>query len=525
MSQNLTFALLPPDVLFSILLYCDVSRVLALSHTCRTLRDITQQPYVWISLARRLQANGILEYDIANLIDLSTDKLIAIVKRTVVGPATWSADDSNLSPVIQRIITIPVDTRPQPGVLHWENDARLVPDARHVIYRDNGRLRCYSVAEKKLTWTFTSQLPTGTRPSVIEFSISVHPHQGGEWIVVIIGERTFPYTSVDDRKNFVTCIALEPASGRQVPLIVVRAPDTEFDNPFSRFAVLGTAGVAVVNTSQGTHLLLDWQRKQVILIQHPSRSGRIGLIADHALIKTSFRGAEVLCIVPLAEIFDKHGTPAPDPELVHDRPISAASRCMVDALVYSVRFSLEVITHAPSPPSGASDEISVCQSPLRDDTWRVWIYVRSDVDKTLPASSKSEKMTHLLCCYDITLHTNDSVQACTIRRRLRAPAARLYIRMSQGISFSGHAQIFDAVGQRCQFIVPAPIPFSNRPRFEIPRPDQSSTPQSDLGSSSASAKNNGKVSLEGCGDNVYISPYSGALVYSTALNVQVVYYL
>jgi len=84
--------------------------------------------------------------------DLSTAELVALAKRIVQGPQTWSLSHAS-QPIVthQHILHLKSE-----GVLYWENEAKLLPGGRHVLFNNWDVLECWSVAEDRLVWKHES---------------------------------------------------------------------------------------------------------------------------------------------------------------------------------------------------------------------------------------------------------------------------------------------------------------------------------------------------------------------------------
>jgi hypothetical protein len=129
--------------------------------------------------------------------NLTTVQLISLVERLLCGPKlkTWADSDTDspesrlrrtmnlLKKFVRRFVhkpakkphSAPVESRrivlhPKittgPGILHWENKAKLLPGGKYVLFQNWSRLGCYNVFEDRLVWEHT---PSMDRATVLEF--------------------------------------------------------------------------------------------------------------------------------------------------------------------------------------------------------------------------------------------------------------------------------------------------------------------------------------------------------------------
>ncbi|KAK7060026.1 hypothetical protein R3P38DRAFT_2495846, partial [Favolaschia claudopus] len=97
-STMVTFQELGEDIVLLILTSCDVSTVLIMGEVNRVLRVWSLRKQLWISLVEELVSRNLVDTPHRkSLVDHSVPDLIALVKRTVLGPATWLESESGPS--------------------------------------------------------------------------------------------------------------------------------------------------------------------------------------------------------------------------------------------------------------------------------------------------------------------------------------------------------------------------------------------------------------------------------------------
>jgi hypothetical protein len=144
------------------------------------LNSLTFDKHVWLALLRDLDARLFLDrLPESPLHKLSTAELIGLAKRIVQGPQTWSLSHPS-GPLIARQKVLHPKIRTGPGVLNWENDAKLLPGGQYVLFNNWRTLECWNVAEDRLIWKHQS-------PNVLEFAAEVV--DGGLAAVILIGRR------------------------------------------------------------------------------------------------------------------------------------------------------------------------------------------------------------------------------------------------------------------------------------------------------------------------------------------------
>ncbi|KAF7349488.1 hypothetical protein MSAN_01739100 [Mycena sanguinolenta] len=154
MSTPLLLSDLPADIIFSIFACCDIASVVSVSQTCRCLYALAFEKSVWLALLDDLRRRCILDRNCTpNLETLSTAEMIEVVKRLMTGPQTWTPGEFDSVAEISRKITLhPAITLAGAG----DNTAKLLGSGRYILFTNSFRLQCWSVAEDRLIWTYTS---------------------------------------------------------------------------------------------------------------------------------------------------------------------------------------------------------------------------------------------------------------------------------------------------------------------------------------------------------------------------------
>ncbi|KAJ7110516.1 hypothetical protein C8R44DRAFT_883652 [Mycena epipterygia] len=218
----MTFLDLPEDVILYTLCRCDVSSVLSISETNRYLHDLAfTATTIWMSLVEDLRHRGFVDrLSAADIRTMSTQSLVALVRRMVVGPETWSRPKiqqpkSSQRMSFSRILHKLASSQEQPATLHPHRAqpacAKIVvhlslpvelPPApfytqvlrggKYILFSDVRSeglnppvLGCWRVADDSLLGTYHTGLASAT---ILDFSAEVFP--GGEQANIVIRLRS-----------------------------------------------------------------------------------------------------------------------------------------------------------------------------------------------------------------------------------------------------------------------------------------------------------------------------------------------
>ncbi|KAJ7710143.1 hypothetical protein B0H14DRAFT_3022231 [Mycena olivaceomarginata] len=94
------------DVLLRILVLTDIYTVLTVNSFFHALASTKQ---LWVFLIRDLFLRGLIDIPSDEVFTLSTDELVAEVKRAIFGPRTWSSNSST-TPTLIRQFTVPLES-------------------------------------------------------------------------------------------------------------------------------------------------------------------------------------------------------------------------------------------------------------------------------------------------------------------------------------------------------------------------------------------------------------------------------
>ncbi|KAJ6471014.1 hypothetical protein C8R45DRAFT_1015206, partial [Mycena sanguinolenta] len=152
------FEALGEDILLSVLCFCDVCTVLAVSASNKPLRGVTLSKQLWLSIVQDSAFRAALELpppDREELENQSTEELIDFVKNAVVGPGSLFNDRSSAT-MIHTTYKIH---------LHDLGDglgAQLLPGARYILLQNTTREKVYiyDVWSARRIWQCRVQVDT-----------------------------------------------------------------------------------------------------------------------------------------------------------------------------------------------------------------------------------------------------------------------------------------------------------------------------------------------------------------------------
>ncbi|KAJ7758738.1 hypothetical protein B0H16DRAFT_1535454 [Mycena metata] len=458
----------PPDVIFSIFIHCDIAAVVSASQTCRYLHNLALHKSVWLALVEDLRRRFLLpEILIPNLDEASTTDLIDLVKRMLTGPETWSPTSSGFTPEVSKRIPLHPTIRHRTGSLSQENEAQLSPSGRFVLFKNWRTLECWDVAADVLIWT---HVPGFDRAELSEFAMDEIIDR--DTLVIMICETA--YYSSRNLKNYIEILELNPRSGTYANLLQVRCPDTSYDHQFQAPAIRGFVAVVALSASGHMYLVLDWQSQIAFAVEaSPTHDMRayymlMEIIPGHLILKTR----DDLYLISVQAALLSHGTPV---DLNAGTPFNPVTvNQLPKILAQNINLSAE-----GSPRSPHMHQLSVHPSPLHRDGYRVWVFhSRSDVDA-------------VLCSYDLVLLPGT---APSWSKRTRVPArSGLYY---QRIAYSGHTEIFGWIGDRAVHQIVPPSITSTRGEIDLGRPRS----------------------------RIHVLAYSGALTFTSPSEVVVLYF-
>ncbi|KAJ7887586.1 hypothetical protein B0H14DRAFT_3856294 [Mycena olivaceomarginata] len=456
------------DVLFVILIECDVAGVLALSETSKFFHHLAFTNTVWHSLVTKLVQRGFIDRrsDDEDLKDLSTEQLIGIIKRILRGPKAWVDIPSKSYPVVvRRSLNPKIFQGPamSPFVKKW-NRSKLLPGGKYVLFLNSSRLECWSVFEDRLVWTHR---PSMDLTSVHDFEVETVEC---DLAVILTCQRTEP------DKLFVEISTLDLKAGVSNLELVSRLPEEPFDFDFVDIDCVVCGDIVAVYLRHRIRvLLINWRTSSRIMTSAKNiENSQIAVIPDYLIVTlAATHGEHRLAFSPFASIAFWEPNDSVEPPSTH---ISLADLPFYSALDEP----LSLGGQPPCTPHNLQRSIWVHESPLERGRFKIWLRTWFD---GAPA----------LCSFECGKHN-----AGVSWRPLSTTPMPIQI-YPRGMSLSGHTLGY------CRGY--------NGLRIFPPDPTDKESARRQI--------------VEFAGRRapfVYLSSFSGALTYSTDKELVVVYY-
>ncbi|KAJ7645148.1 hypothetical protein DFH06DRAFT_595115 [Mycena polygramma] len=155
---------LSEDAALLILEACDISTVVSMGQVNVFFHRLTLSKQLWITLVEDLAARFLVDLPLTrSLAELSLDEVVGLVKRTVVGPATWCL---GTSPSVVERISIPT--------AGLAEKVELLSGGRHLLVKWSNRIELWSVDSGcALLWSRRCEWDTGYAFDMLEDGPSV----------------------------------------------------------------------------------------------------------------------------------------------------------------------------------------------------------------------------------------------------------------------------------------------------------------------------------------------------------------
>ncbi|KAF7349491.1 hypothetical protein MSAN_01739400 [Mycena sanguinolenta] len=474
MSAPLLLSDLPTDIVFSIFACCDIASVVSVSQTCRCLHALAFEKSVWLILLHDLRRRCILDRNCTpNLETLSTAEMIEIVRRLITGPQTWNPTEHDSVAEFSRKITL------HPAVTFGDNTAKLLGSGRYILFTNEFRLQCWSVAEDRLVWTHTSI-------GDLDLKDIDHEVQGfaaeetDANLTIMVCIHTFP--DDDRRRNYVEMINLDLRTEKYTSLLVARAPDSDnadvFSDVFYSAAVRGAIAAAdlSINGIENLYMIINWKEGLYFIVQgdaDPEVGLELALIPSHILLSEKDRFHLIS-----SDVLGSHGTST----------IGLDGPAEFSPVPVFVKDITKLKTIEASDTDQFFDGIYAHESPIRDGHYSFSIY-----------SSHRVRLRDTSLSYRLSIPTNGEPQ--WYQRNLSTVDPDLAVEsVSDAVTYSGHCLYSSTHG------APVYTIFSKCSASTSPRIVQ-------VGLQPIVAE-----------QEIHIAPYSGALTYFTNSLIVVQYY-
>ncbi|KAF8169039.1 hypothetical protein K438DRAFT_1941453 [Mycena galopus ATCC 62051] len=452
---------LPSDVIFSIFANCDISSIVSTAQTCKYLHALGFDKSVWLALVSDLKRRSFLdEGSTPELSELSTEELIRLVKRILTGPESWSPSPSDGSFNPRLAKEIVLHPKGEEEYIMVHDMYTLIRGGRLLLFSHANVLECWVLADQSNTLLWTYK--SDDYAAILAFAAEVSDVDDSAVILICL------------ESPFMELIRLDLRTGvAQTLLGRLPTPEPDFSSP----AICGDLFSVTNSQQESQYLIVDWGLQSSLLLCYEGHLLLAHLPGYTILTITGGTTSEIriiandalrACMAPI-DSTDPHppSVSATDIPPLFSHPITWKTRRTSESLSY---------------------RMTVHESPVRAGTYRIWLaQFRRDYSKFTAQKN--------LRCFTFSPHA--AAADCRWRERsaavLQSMDSLSYI---GGTVYSGHNFIFTG------------------PRFEIKIVPPGSTQES-----SAIYK-----PVAYMRDDIEVTPYSGALAYSTTNSIVIQYF-
>ncbi|KAF7297039.1 hypothetical protein MIND_00936400 [Mycena indigotica] len=263
-------SVLNDDIWIAVLSLCDVSTVLQVALTSRTLHRVSQCRTVWLSVLRDLTARGLVDTLTTAEDNYSTAAIIKHIRHTVCGPLSSTRS--------RRILKItPALHSTDPSLSAASGSVKLLPGGRYLTVVRPQQFDCIDVGTGRRAWSLFGAV----HDYAVEMLNNGHSMRLGT-VIRKVGERTSRIGIIDvDIDTGQAKTRLNISTGLRV-----NAELEKFSNTHMNGSFLSTTFKAHAKTFI---LLLNWRNDEYILFQSDFNDTASSLftISNHIILATA----------------------------------------------------------------------------------------------------------------------------------------------------------------------------------------------------------------------------------------------
>ncbi|KAJ7132496.1 hypothetical protein C8R44DRAFT_774116, partial [Mycena epipterygia] len=441
---------LPEDVIYQVLCLSDIYSVLCISQTNKYLHDFALSPIIWRSLVEDLRKRNFLDrLSAADIRTMSTQSLMSVVRRLVVGPEAWAARRIQSLPTIQspktrvfsRILRNLTSTRGQqtadpPTVqacaqilLHPSippavraphlTKFKVLRGGKYALFihvRDALVLGCWRVVENSLLGTYNTRLST---PHISDFEAEVLP--GGEQarIVMCILAGT-------DQLGFVEVMSWDFGTGATELLSTTACAD--YDLGSSPKISCSVAAVRVYQKWPRMEmcLIIDWRAQQYCKIFCPTSDHFpffMDLIPGYLILTVTAASGTTqdIAVVSIASLADSWV------------PVGQQNINVVEPMLFSNIPPVGSNTFALKGVLLYPGLMAIYESPLEQGIYRVWL----SIGDSIPGAPNSTPDRAMLCSLRLAV---PKIGDSKFTWQIRSCTTGVLNVHAEEISYSGYTQ-------------------------------------------------------------------------------------
>ncbi|RDB14624.1 hypothetical protein Hypma_016569 [Hypsizygus marmoreus] len=437
-------AVLVDDILVTILTLCNIQSVLTLSEASRHFHSLAFSKHVWLVIVSDLHRRGFIYLPPGkSLEDYTTDDLVDLVKRMVLGPRSWRAQINSdvLFPIVAHQIILESFSS-DAETSNWTlNEAQLIAGGKCLVYKHSGTLECLSMESRNRIWSYKSTWETqlsNVRYTVVRFAVETV--DDGEGAILFIGVCDGGLAA-NTRAHLVEILHLNLITGLSTTLLTDNAPITSTLIIWLEFSIQGDYAFARL-CSQDFVLLYRLSTGTKKKIKVPGHYA-IDLVSGYLVLLTK---KETL----------------PPPQLVMklwsmDALVELDDNASIDTVLHHL--TTTILFPTCDIRGRLTLKLSTSSSPLREDLAVIWV----DVSLWRPSVTRIYKY-HLQHS-----RSRPTSMCCVASWELRLKGAFCY--RSPKITYAGHiispeGQLYSLCnsGKDCHLAMGA-IPDPDEPSF------------------------------------------------------------
>ncbi|KAJ7123273.1 hypothetical protein C8R43DRAFT_43686 [Mycena crocata] len=299
----MSFHNLDEDILTHILTCSDVYTVLQVGRVNKLLHALTLLKEIWLAMIHDLAFRGIVDLPPADLLcSCTTSDLMDEVKRTVLGPKTWSPLSTSPSTIARQHAIHPPVHPPWLPPGFWPR-MRLLPGGKYIVIDREGRfLEIRSIEHWNCVWMYHS---------LTEFVWSIDVQDGYTTAFVLVSYKRFTFDWVCGVK--IIRVALD--TGEETPLFEQLLPCKHIWKPI----VHGNFFLVLFRTTRfkGVIMLVNWRTRAHAVFERVQHTNlEAGLLPNHIIIVSPNPPSLHLTVYEISSItFDPSPLSVWDPRL------------------------------------------------------------------------------------------------------------------------------------------------------------------------------------------------------------------
>ncbi|KAJ7444493.1 hypothetical protein FB451DRAFT_1434388 [Mycena latifolia] len=353
---------LADDVLLYILALCDISSVLAISQTCKSLQLLSGDRHLWTALLETLTLRRFRDPPPGeDLRALQTPALRKLAQRAARAPEMWLDAAPVCPPALARTLHVPCAVFQRANF--FAGSAALLPGGRYIVATHRARVMLLDAENG------------GVLVGIHDAQGGAHIHQfraevarDGATVLVMLHTETF---AAPRRKGLeIVRFSLE-AQDCVEALLVLYADRNAFHGASAPQICGRYASIVIFAKPRWRILLVDWAAESYVLVDIPQRP-RSALIPAHLILAMHASPLSMRVFVLGMESFGEHWQPIRDIDWTSAAPLSSLSPLYSETIPVNPKIF----------PESADFRLSAYESPLTLLKFDIHLHIWNAPDAT-----------------------------------------------------------------------------------------------------------------------------------------------